>query len=298
VAAALAGCSDDGGSGDGDSSSDFTVEAPDGYHLLAEGTGEGQRQWGDDSSGNTGPFVVLGGSDDPTHQLTTFELGGFQGFQGGLNQALGYVGDAPAERIEADGRPALAVSTRTFASVVADGGDDLAAITRSTVLGRDDLVALIEGADLPEGEQPAEPPTVDPPDGWTVLGSATADLNLALGAYGEDGYVGGPASAHVRLWRVPVDNQLMALTLPGSAGDVGAVVGYPLVTSGFEADEVERFELDDRDAVWLANESNAVLATTTDWGDLLLLLWGPDGVDAQPADRSVLEAIAASAEPA
>jgi hypothetical protein len=302
VAVTLAACSgDDGDSATTDErSTDFTVEVPEGYHLLAEGTGRGDFEWGDDSSGNTGPFVVLGGSDDPIGQMTTFELGGFAGMQGGLGQAAGYCcGVDNIRTFEVDGRPAEAFSTATFTSVAAERGDDIGTIVRSTVLSRDDLVALIESADLPDGEQPRDPPEVEPPGGWAVLGEASADLTMALEAYADEGFIGGPPSAHGRAWRASdSDNRLIVLDLPESAGDVGAVLGFSLVTGGIAADEVERFELDGREAAWVANESHAALATTTEWGDLLLVLWQPNGTRSQPPDRDLLETVATSAEEA
>lgn len=292
----LGACSDDGGQ----AASAFNAEVPDGYRLVAEGPGENSMLWGSDTDGySTGGFTVLARSDeteDPA-ELTVVEVTGFQGFEGGLSQALDGYPSTTSEEVEVDGRRALLADLGDdITQLVAERDRDLAISAQSATLEGDELADLISGTELAYSRRRNAAPEVDPPEGWEVLGEATNVLTIALGAFSHDGYTGGPASAESKAWRAPDGSQILTvLTVPASAGDLEAALGYSLTNGGDPALETDRFELEGRPAVWVAsNSSRGTLVTTTDWGDLLVARSAPDGVNAEPPDRRLLESVAAS----
>jgi hypothetical protein len=299
--AALAGCGDDGGGSGPASASAFTVDLPDGYHLLDEGRGDNPMLWGSDLDGySTGGFIVLGRTDaaEDAADLAVLEVTGFRGFEGALRQAVDDYPSAPADRREVDGRPAYVADLDGVTQVVAARAGDLAVSAQSGGLSETELVDLIVATELPAGSVPTDAPDVEPPEGWVVIGQATSDFTIALDAFSYDGYTGGPHVAESEAWRAPDGSQIITvLTIPGSSGDLAAAVGYSLTNGGDPALASDRFELDGRDAVWLSSRSSrGTVATTTEWGDLLVVRSAPDGVNGGPPDRDLLTAIAASVE--
>lgn len=117
--------------------SPFRVEAPGGLVPAGEGRGAYPQFWGDDSSGNHGPSVVLApdassaGPDD----VTVVTASGFEGYQGGVAQASASY-TLPHETLEIHGRPALfsvasPSSGRSVSELLVERGDDLALVIRS-----------------------------------------------------------------------------------------------------------------------------------------------------------------------
>ena len=300
AASLLAGCSDDGGSS-GSSGSDpasaFTAQAPEGYRDLAADRGTLHPAWGDDLQGNNGGFLVLGQPDGDATEVTVLELTGFEGYQGAINQGSDAYATGAWDEREVDGRPALVSTSNGVTEVLAERGDDIAVAARSAQLDVGELTDLILDTDIPSGVRPTGAPDVDPPEGFDVLGRATADLALAFTGYADEGFAGGPTSAEVRAWEGRGgDDVLVAMTLPADAGDVEALLGFPLTTHQGDAVEAERFEIDGRDASWLRMESYGYVLTTTEWGDLLLLITRTSGVDAELLGREQLTAVAESVE--
>jgi hypothetical protein len=311
VAAALAACSDDGGgwtTDDGSSeSSPFRVDAPSGLEVLNAGRGGGYPAWGDDSLGNTGGFTVLGRTAEATDidDLAIVELTGFESYQGGLHQASNFYYTSRFEPRTVADRPAQCAGEpvgepdATYAELIVVWGDDLAVATRAAGVDCDDLADLAADVLVPGGDPPTGPPSVEGGGGWEPIGEASADLALALETFANDDHLDGPASAHVVAFAPPgaTDDALTVLTLPGDAGDVDAALGYPRASNG-EPAEVARTTVDGREAVWLRLEQytrRGVLVTTTSWGDLLVVIATPVGPEGPILDRSILEAVAASA---
>jgi hypothetical protein len=287
-----------GGDGDGGGTDGFTAVVPDGYRDFAEGQGELPAAWGDDNAGNTGGFAVLAPSADVTGlaDLTVVELTGYEGYQGGLRQASAAGVDGTFDEVQVDGQEALGSTTQDVNELLAVRGDDVAVAARSTQLDQAGLTDLVLATDVPSGAPPTGAPEVVAPEGLRVLGQATSDLAVALNARGEEGYPGGPEASYMRVWEGRGgDDVLLAMTLPASAGDVDAVLGWSLTTLG-QPGELERFAIDGRDAAWVGSVSRSILATTTDWGDLLVLVAAPSGADAQLPGRDVLAAVAESVE--
>jgi hypothetical protein len=291
VAAALAGCGDDGGGG-------LRAEVPDGYRQFAEGSGEQAAGWGDDNQGNTGGFTVLVGTPEGSDSMAVVELTGFEGYADGLAQA---VRTDDATPVDLDDREAFAGVSLDGTELAVQVADDVALVARGNDLDVDDLITLVDATSVPDGDPPSGAPNVTPPDGirMAVAGSASADLALAFFADADEGYLGGPAAAHGTAWEGRNgDNVLIVLTLPGDAGDVEAVLGWPLVTMGQPAEDSGMTEVDGRDAAWLSTESRNILATTNAAGDLLLVESISAGVDSELLDQATMVDVAESVEQA
>lgn len=307
----LAGCGDappaDEGPEAGAPSRPFAVGwVPPGFEPLAAGTGRGVQDWGEDSTGTDEPFTLLRRGDD----LVAVSVTGFEGYQGGLDQAV--AGYEEAERIEVDGHQArlfLAGPTTRhrfpWNDLVVVRGDDLAVRVRGA-LGRDELVDLA-GRTEPDGRE--RPPTVDPPDGFEVVGRATADLAVALeaGVHDRD-HPPGPPTAHGAGW-MSANRTLAVMALPSGAGDPEALQGSNHRFTWWGESEVEATEVDGRPAYVARSRDpectsscfeTATLATTAPNGDLLVVR--TDGAPLLPTDdllhvaASVTEAEAATWE--
>lgn len=307
----LAGCSgDDGADGVPRSteSSAFEVDVPDGFVLVDEGPGTSEAAWGDDSTGNTGGYTVLGpdADEDELGRLAVVELVGFGGMQGGLFQASTVSGPGEGVETSYDDRPAVFSSgSDPFGPVtelLAERARNLAIAVRGGGLRETDLQTFVWRTSWPEdvGAQRTTAPEVDPPEGWSEVGRADTALVLALGGYPRD--LSGPRTAHSALWRGddPGATSLMVMTLPGTAGDVAAALAFGRTSHSFaEPVEVDRYRLDGREAVWLRQRSlvgdETTVVTTTGWGDLLVVKSRTRRTDGDPPlDRAALEAVASS----
>jgi hypothetical protein len=151
VGLALAGCADDAGDeGERSPSIDPTataspirVEAPEGFRVVEEGPGDAQPCWGDDECSNNGPLVVLAPEADTTdpETVTSVTVTGFEGNQGGLQQASNNYLAAESEELEVDGRSALYSEDdgdgpgRALNELLVVRGDDAALSITSPELG-------------------------------------------------------------------------------------------------------------------------------------------------------------------
>jgi hypothetical protein len=342
LVAGVAGCSDQAGDGtatgapgeDGDdTSSPFVVDpaaVPDGFTPAAAGTGELVQDWGSDSFGTNEPFTVLAppgtGADDD--HVVIVSTTGFEGYQGGLEQASASYMDADVESFDYEGRPALYVPPSDealddpaggpragWADLVAERGDDVAVRVSARGAGRDALLGVLDHVVVPD-DHTAAPDVVRPPAGMEVLGSGDADLVLSafpgFDAVGRRlwvaesahavGFAGGPAGTTTTVattTAVPSPSQLVVATLPGDAGDVEAV-GAPGTLGGYGEVTAQDVDggVDGRPAVVLDRTTEGdpsvarTLVTTAPWGDVLLVAAvGPAG--ALP-DADDLVAVAAA----
>jgi hypothetical protein len=222
----------------GAESSPFVVDGPEGYELLVAGTGTYELEWGGgDAAGNDEPLTVLAppgeevSSDDAVFVSTT----GFEGYQGGLEEALSG-GGGVEEDFEVDGRRALYTAAGGWHEVLATVGDDLAVRVRARTLDRDELVDVVGRTEV--SARHAEAPAItDPPEGLHVLGSLDADVTGAWtqsSAEPGDDRVPGPTSAHSVVFQ-QAGRQISVMTLPGRAGDV-VVAGAFAEWWGLEAE--------------------------------------------------------------
>jgi hypothetical protein len=253
-----------------EASSPFLVDAPDGYELVHAGRGAQTPEWGDDDAGSQGGFTVLSIVAEPEEpgDLTVVEATGYEGYQGGLAQAS--IEIDPTQEMELDGRPALATTAEHGNELLVARGDDLALGLRSSRLSIDELIDLDGETTLSDdpGAVRRLAPSVDPPEGWSVAGQATADLVVGIQSFGPDP---GPPSAHSATWRTgPNGDEFRAMTLPAEAGDIVSLLGWAISGRGrFSA--VRTTEVDGRSAVVITDGRKVDLATTTEWGELLLV---------------------------
>ena len=219
-------------------SSPFVVAGPEGYELLAAGTGTYVLEWGGgDAVGNDEPLTVLAppGEDASSDDAVFVSTTGFEGYQGGLEEASAGYGE-DQEDFEVDGRRALYSAGGGWHEVLATVGDDLAVRVRARSLDRDALVDVVGRTEV--SDRHAEAPEIpDPPEGLQVLGSLDADVIGAwISSVAEPNadQVPGPSSAHSVAFQ-QADRQISVMTLPGRAGDV-VVAGALAEWWGVEAE--------------------------------------------------------------
>lgn len=174
----------------------FAVSAvPDGYDLVAAGTGEGRPEW-HDTEHSTPNLTVLrpsGGTVDDDVLVSGGEgLLGYP-YEGRKHLSL----DRPEARLQLVGRAPTAVLR------------DIA-----------ETVALDDGLQVPV--------IADPPKGWAVIGSVTGEAALTFDTQVQvgSGVAPGPRTAHGVVWRGPrVD--LTVMTLPGRSISLDVVLDHP-----------------------------------------------------------------------
>ena len=218
---------------DSSTSSPFAVGwVPDGFDPFVAGRGTDKPTWSEDCCGSIEPFVILAptgkGSDLSEHVVVS--VTGYAGYQGGLEQAAGGQLD-DQETFEVDGRRAIFAERRrlgdepgddVWSNVVVAREDDLA--VRVVGHGSREDLAEVASRVRPFGQD--RPPDVDLPEGLAVVGRAGADLVVAFGdgaRLGSDA-VPGPVSAHGAAWDRD-RTTLNVMTVPGGAGDLGALLG-------------------------------------------------------------------------
>ena len=208
--------------------SPFVVDAPEGYRPVMAGRGETTPDWSSDSFGTHEPFTVLappgGGLDSP--EAVVVSVTGFEGYQGGLNQAS--AGYGSSEPFDLDGAEAIYTPAgddgdggTQWADLVVVRGDDLAVRVTTPSGTQDELAAMAERVE-PADDHLLAPAVPDPPDGLEVVGSVDADVIVSVSPYVEEFTDRGPGS----------DTALGAGWLLGpSAGATGTGGGPTVITA-------------------------------------------------------------------
>lgn len=229
------------GSGERSSaSSPFTFDealVPDGFTAVAAGRGEHRPDWSEDCCGSDEPYVVLSPDGTPDHpDVVVVSITGYQGYQGGLDQAsVGYGLDS--EEVEVAGEearyspPGAEHDPDAWADlVVAQGDRDLAIRVTSPDATLEELAALVPLVEVPDDV--TQPPAVTAPPGLELVGSVAADAVVAAFPYvDQQADAGpGPTTAHGVGWRQGVSDhgtQVVLMSLPGGSADLAAlVVGF------------------------------------------------------------------------
>ncbi|MEX0664116.1 MAG: hypothetical protein WD598_05010 [Acidimicrobiia bacterium] len=210
-------------------SSPFGVgPVPEGYDLISAGRGTEEQLWGSDEEGSEEPFTVLAPANQgrSTPDVVIVSVTGFEGYQGGLSQAAGFGADG---LFELDGQDAIYTpaderSGDRWADLVVIRAENLALRVTSPGASRKELVEIAR-ATVTDGGRSQAPTVVDPPRDLEVIGSVHADLLVALrsGLNQFEPIVPGPPSAHGVGWLRGEREQLMVLTLPGTAADLEAL---------------------------------------------------------------------------
>jgi hypothetical protein len=266
-------------------------DVPDGFTLVTAGEGVVRPEWGEDSTGTDEPFTVVApdGEAGTLARSVVVSQTGFAGYQGGLEQASAAYTHT-LEELDIDGRRALFAEPGSIAAgasdhgdLVVERGDDLALRVRARGLAKDDAVAMARASS--QGQRREDPPVVDPPDGFGVVGSVPAEAVVAIRASlhrGFSDFVPGPQSASTVAWSAG-DGTLLAIAVPldDGRGTVAALAAGPLLHLPFPGATARRIELDDRAGVLFENDPATcdprscppvrILATTTP-GDGLLVL--------------------------
>lgn len=272
LVAVAAACGSDGQAPEPEPSSAeaarFTVDAvPDGYELAIAGDGGFSPEWGEDSTGTHEPFVALRDDDG----MVVVSVTGFEGYQGGLEQAsLGYT--RVAEATDVDGNQAMFTPAEGArpADLVVERGDDVAVRARGAGRTEEELAALVRATE-PSGSR-NQPPSVEPPDGFEMVGDVSADVVVAMEATlapFQSDLVPGPGTASSIGWR-DGDRHLVAQVLPRDDNAVAAVSASLLLDRPYGLESATTTRVDGRPATVLEGEV-VVLVTTTSWGDLLVV---------------------------
>jgi hypothetical protein len=246
----------------------FTADAvPAGYDLAIAGDGGLSPEWGEDSSGTHEPFVALRDEDG----IVVVSVTGFEGYQGGLEQAaLGYTDDLEPTDVDGDRAVFTPADGSRPADLVVERGDDLAVRARGAGRTEEELAALVRATEPSRSRN--RPPSVDPRDGFEELGDVTADVVLAMEASlspFESDLVPGPSTASVIGWRAG-NRHLVAEVLPADEDAVAAIAEGVLLGRPYGLESAMSTEVDGRPATALRGEA-VVVVTTTSWGDLLVV---------------------------
>jgi hypothetical protein len=257
----------------GDTSSPFTIgHTPPGYYVTGAGEGHNQQEWGDDDVGTTEPFTALRRGDDTLIASVT----GYQGYQGGFEQASrAYICGGGTvrrqNRLTVNGRRAVFTPSQDddgrcdnpSSELLVDRGNNLAVRVNSSSASRNELMDFERNVD--PSDDHSRPPSVEPPEGWDVVGFVDADIKAALGVgYHLDSpattvsWVPGPEGSHV----VTMANGsalLSVLTLPGA--DPTGLLGL----DGYQTSAT------DGDVLIEGGDSTRAIARKTAWGDLLIV---------------------------
>jgi hypothetical protein len=301
-----------------DESSPFSLaHEPEGYRLVQAGPGGISPTWSSDSFGDDEPVTVLAppGADPGGREVVQVSLTGFEGFQGGLDQAAAGYPAAGGEHFELDGHRAIytpghdADGPPVRADLVVVAGDDLAIRVAAYEATRDELVEVARQVE-PQDDHLLAPLVPDPPDDLEVVGWADADVGVTLinGPLPGSDVLPAGARAHSAVWAVgqpgtpwSADAGTVAVsTLPGTALDLGAL-GDSLHTFDYQGKpQVVARELDGGPSAVLERPGSAdwapfrAVATSTPSGDLLLVV--AHGASQPSVDDLV--AVAASVESA
>jgi len=299
-------------------SSPFSLaHEPEGYRLVQAGPGGTPQTWSSDSFGDDEPVTVLEppGDDPDGRDVVRVSLTGFEGFQGGLDQAAAGYPAAGREHFELDGHPSIYTpghdedGQRVRADLVVVAGDDLAIRVAAYEATRDELVELARQVE-PQDDHLLAPLVPDPPDDLEVVGWADADVGVTLinGPLPGSDVLPAGTRAHSAVWAVgepgtpwSADAGTVAVsTLPGTALDLDAL-GDSLHTFDYQGKpQVVARELDGRPGAVLERPGSddwapfRAVATSSPSGDLLLVV--ARGASQPSVDDLV--AVAASVESA
>lgn len=261
-------------------SSPFTVSHElDGLSPVTAGRGTQLPDWGSDSAGTDEPFTVVSPDGTATQdEAVVVSITGFEGRQGRLAQASRSYLSVEGEQFTVDGQDAIhtpRASNNEWEELLVVRGEDLAVRLTSRSASREQLLALLERVEVPTDRSRA--PTVDPPDGFEVVGSIDAGAAAALlPVGGRDGAVPGPSSAHGAGWMTPASDtaQVAVLTLPGTSVDLAALPGLLATYPASPPLEVTLLELDGRPAVRLHSGDDEwqwmSLWALAEWGDVVV----------------------------
>jgi hypothetical protein len=299
-------------------SSPFTLaHEPQGYRLVHAGRGGIPQTWSSDSFGDDEPVTVLAppGANRGGGDLVRVSLTGFEGFQGGLDQAAAGYPAADGQHFELDGHPAIYTPGHdgdgqwVRADLVVAVGDDLAIRVAAYGATREELVELARQVE-PQDDHLLAPLVPDPPDDLEVVGWADADVGVTLinGPLPGSDMLPAGTRAHSAVWAVGEPETpwnanagtVAISTLPGTALDLDAL-GASLHTFEYQGSpQVVVREVDGRPGAVLERPGSddwapfrAVVTSTPD-GDLLLVV--AHGTSQPSVDDLV--AVAASVESA
>ena len=197
--------------------SPFTFDpaaVPRGYELVVAGRGNEVQDWGSDTAGTDEPFTVLAppGEDASSDRAVVVSVTGFEGYEGGLDQAS-----------RSDGGGDLVGDP--WADVVVQRGEDLAVRVTSPGVPEDQLASLARRVEpaADHGRAPAVAVAGD----IEVLGSVDADALLALDGgflpYSDE--VPGPEGSYSAGWVTGGRGSLVVQTLRGDAANLAALGG-------------------------------------------------------------------------
>lgn len=271
----------------GTSSSQISADVPGDWQLVTAGVGASGQSWGSDTTGSIEPYTVVRRPDDD--RTITVGVTGYEGYQGGLQQATLNALGKPDE-LTVDGRRALlSKGSKTWdqdpdlVDLVVDLDGSSAVRAQGIDASRDELIGLSTLAIIDADDHRVAPRFEELPAGFEVVGSVNATGVLAVQASlnpgtdfvpGDDrthtlGWTVGPPDAAsprqtaVSVSSIPVDTislDGLALALPGEGRkrrvDPTTVDGRP----GLEITET----LSGR---WV----NLTLVTDTGWGDQLVV---------------------------
>ncbi|HKY14395.1 MAG TPA: hypothetical protein VJM33_05685 [Microthrixaceae bacterium] len=205
--------------------SPFVVEnPPKGMTLKTAGAAETRQSWGDDTMGTDEPTTVLvpdGVSHPTADDAVVVSVTGFEGYQGGLNQASRcYTADE--KEFEVDGRSAIYCAPladppadqpwRARGDLVVVRGDDLAVRVAAPANWEREAMVRVARATTPADDH-ALAPHVEPPAGWHVFNHTDVDGlpgnccdQSSLGTTPE----AGPHRRFSIVWWGPTTNDWMA----------------------------------------------------------------------------------------
>ena len=288
--------------------SPFTVgREPARYHLTRAGRGTAPQMWGIGDE----PLTLLrrAGRSPETDMIVVSTLA-FEHLPGKLAQASVGFPSPQLEAFEVEGRQAVFMPATSTASpgrtaeVLLEKGPNIAVRVRETGATKEDLVEIAQAVQVAEDTLVA--PTVPtPPSGLEVVGSADADVATVLkgGEFGTGKqFIPSSKRGYVAVWVGPDPdlaaqgrNAVTVATLPGQALDLdalrssaGPLHGRPSKSSEIEVSGQRGLLL--QYAAYDNEGPRTVMASSTSWGDLLLLFaWGGD-----PPELEELEEMAGS----
>lgn len=292
--------------------SSFTVGAlPAGYTQRFEGRGRPHLRWGDDSFGTAEPFTVLAprGANASSPEAVVVSVTGFNGYQGGLRQATGCSSNLRCEDLTVAGRRAIFSPRQRgknvdllWSDIVAVVGPDEAVRVRSRTATKSELLEILRTV-RPSPDHSLAPDVPNPPMGLHVIGSVQAGAAASLDpvndafedlrapATGASASPGNPTVARI-VWNGPAYPNYSALAITTTrpefvslAAAPAVIARHPRLASPIDggangpAPTTQRLTIDGRPGFFVdipdsedSLSSATILATTTRWGDVVLLV--------------------------
>lgn len=263
-------------------SSPFTVGAvPEGFELVAAGTGAQRQGWGEDCCGSHEPYTILERTDGSGAPVRV-SIAGYEDSQGGFFQVSNGYGDddVGGEVTEVDGKQAAwseadpdesAQDLWSWPELIVDEGDDVAVSVSGVGLEQGEAEEIYAAVEL--GGSHATPPSVpEPPDGFMAVGSV--DATGVIGLRSGEARVGepiGPVAAHGAGW-LGGSRSLTVETIPGrSVSLVAAAAGerYGVDQSEVRTIDGEQVLVVDRGEGTSYRE--ITVGIVAPWGDVVLV---------------------------